>query len=272
MVYNVPARTLSAKILVYLSENPGATLKDLSQVFNISMNTLRNMIYRLRNNGYVEKAGNGYVLTSKGEWFVEKVLKSRETSHESITEEKHVEAPGREAAREASTSESMVKEEQYSGEEEGVVEEKPPSRDTVEDTGDLLKRIEMLETTLNELREKLEEVSSEIKRLKEQVVRGSKSRVRRKKEEVEKLPKPVMNIREALNTLGPLLDQLRLEGRVEIIGSIVVDREFYEEFKKKFPLPVKEAENLSPMEKTLLNEMIKDARVIKHAGREYRIV
>jgi uncharacterized protein (DUF342 family) len=130
----------------------------------------------------------------------------------------------------------------------------------------------MLETILNELRERLEEVSSEVRKLKERIIRESKNKMRHRKEEVEGLPKPVMNIREALNTLGPLLDQLRLEGRVEIIGSIVVDREFYEEFKKKFPLPVKEAENLSPMEKTLLNEMIKDARVIKHAGREYRLI
>ena len=81
-----------------------------------------------------------------------------------------------------------------------------------------------------------------------------------------------MNVREAMDTLGPLFDQLRLEGRIEIIGSIVVDKEFYEEFKKKFPIPIKEAENLSPLEKMLLNEMIKDARVIIHAGKHYKLI
>ena len=256
----VVAKTLTAKILVYLSENPGATIKDLSQVFNVNPNTIRNMIYRLRNNGYVEKAGNGYVLTSKGEWFVSKILKKEEVSESQ--EQVVVEGTEKKAGEESVHVHREVVETPKKQEVKQVVSGE-----------DIVKRISELEKEIEAIKKVIEDISREISELKEKIGVGRKSVESRDREKkVEGLPKPVMNVREAMDTLGPLFDQLRLEGRIEIIGSIVVDKEFYEEFKKKFPIPIKEAENLSPLEKMLLNEMIKDARVIIHAGKHYKLI
>jgi len=256
----VPAKTLTAKILLYLSENPGATIKDLSQVFNVSPATIRNMIYRLRNNGYIEKAGNGFILTSKGEWFVTRILGGgKEEKEEDI--------------RETKTSEVV----EAKVEESVEAEEKTKTRSTEKtvDRDNLMERIEALEKEIENLKKIIEMISSEIKDIRGKLdskTSGEEGRERKSEKKIEGLPKPVMNIREAMDSLGSLFDELRLEGRIEIIVSIVVDREFYEEFKKKFPLPIKEADALSPMEKMLLNEMIKDARVIVHAGKYYKLI
>jgi len=56
------------------------------------------------------------------------------------------------------------------------------------------------------------------------------------------------------------------------IGSLVVDSTFYHEFKSRFPLKVSDIDKLTTYEKLLLEEMRREALVILHAGKEYRLV
>lgn len=252
-----------AKILLYLNENPGATIKDLSQVFNVAPVTIRNILYRLKNNGYIEKAGNGYILTSKGEWFISHIILSGEKEEEIS---------------------STVKEKTEEGEKESISEKTESTktsqlektRDKILEkisSEDLFKKIEFLEREIENLKRIIENLSREVNRIRKEItIKNTSSEEKKQDRKSEKLPKPIMNIREALETLGPLFDELRMKGCIEVIGSVVVDREFYEEFRKRFPIPIKEVETLSPMEKILLDEMIKDARVIVHAGKYYKLI
>ncbi len=245
-------KTLTAKILEYLYENPGASIKDLSTEFSASIPAIRNTLYRLKNNGYVERVGNGYILTSKGEWFVTKIIRGekQEAIETDNALEEAVEKP-----KETQVSD-MIK----SGEEtyDRNIEEK-------------IKELEARILTLTKMFEKVMEELESLKRELKTEKRINKSEPKSEKK-LDKLPRPVMNVKEAINILGSRLDELKLEGRVEVIGSIVVDTSFYEEFKKKFPIPVNEVDKLSSMEKILLNEMIRDARVIVHAGKYYKLI
>ncbi|MET1160109.1 MAG: winged helix-turn-helix domain-containing protein [Thermoprotei archaeon] len=254
------AKTLTAKIMLFLYENPGASLKDISQYIGISVNTARTIIYRLRNNGFVDRAGNGYVLTSKGEWFVSNILLKKEESEKPETEE------SREEVQAALESESSGASSEYIETASVEVEHKRAEQG---DLRGLLDRVRKLENEVRKLYELLDKAMSEIKEIKEELARQQRRETSEKP--IEGLPKPVMNIKEAMDQLGPVFEELRLSGRIEIVGNLVVDRNFYEEFKKKFPIPVSEADKLPPMEKMLLQEMIRDARVIVRAGREYRL-
>ncbi len=62
------------------------------------------------------------------------------------------------------------------------------------------------------------------------------------------------------------------EGVAIPIGDYLVNPEFLDKFKKKFPLSVGEIEKMSPEERGLLDSLIKEGLVYLHAGREYRII
>jgi hypothetical protein len=51
-----------------------------------------------------------------------------------------------------------------------------------------------------------------------------------------------------------------------------VERNFLVDFIKKFPIPVDKVEELQPMEKAVFNELRREALIILHGGKEYKIV
>ncbi len=273
-------KTLTGKILEFINEFPGATLKEIAEYLEISPALTRSLIYKLKNNGYIEKAGKGYVLTKKGEWFVQNILKkAAKTSEESEkeveekTEEKNIEK----IEEKMSTHEISIFKEPHREE---------PTQQQVIDS--LVKRMNILEEHLKTLESRLQELLEELENLKKQVILAKASEQqsietqkpvkenivqppsRQKKH--DKLPEPIMSIQEARHKLGASLDTLIRTGKVEIIGNLVVDSEFYELFKKKFPLPIRDAEKLPPMEKRLLEEMNREAIVIIHAGKYYKLI
>jgi len=247
-------KTLTAKILEYIHDNPGASLKDLSRELGIGVNTLRTILYRLKNNGYVEKAGDGYILTSKGEWFVNKILRGEASTP--VEEKPSIEAEQTEEVEVSTQPQTMMERERIRVEEE------------------ISMRIESLEKRIEDLNKLVETLYKELELIKRELKRAKhvESASDVEKKELARLPEPVMNIKEAYNALGPVLEELKLRGRVEVVGNVVVDSNFYNEFKKKFPIQVSEVDKLSNMERILLDEMIRDARVIKHGGREYRLI
>ncbi|MEM4976428.1 MAG: Mn-dependent transcriptional regulator, partial [Desulfurococcaceae archaeon] len=72
--------------------------------------------------------------------------------------------------------------------------------------------------------------------------------------------------------LGGLLDKIIAENKLVRVGSLVVDAQFFSEFNSKFPIKVSDLDKLTSHERVLLEEMRKEALVILHAGREYRLI
>jgi len=272
----VTKKTLMLRILEFLREYSGATIKDISSSLGISMSLARTVIYRLRNNGYIEKAGKGYILTEKGEWFVNKFGEPRKTIEESGTGEKEIVQTVKDTAQSLTrpSEQTMVKApskpvEKIMEQEKRGKASKNVSEELVrtieQKIAEIEKEIKTLENTIAKLKEELEKTKEELRKAKLHGKRGIKK-------EEKGLPKPIMPINEAMSILGSLFNTLVYQGKIEVVGKLAVDKEYYDEFIKKFPLPVRDAEKLSPMEKTLLEEMKRDARVILYAGKEYRLV
>ncbi len=262
----MPKKTLMLRILEFLKEYSGATIKDIATTLGISMSLTRTVVYRLRNNGYIEKAGKGYILTDKGEWFVNKFGEPREESVEEVS----IEARSEEATYEIilpkeQEVEAEIKTQEYKTIYPKTTEE--PLTNLEEKICQIEKEIIRIEKQITGLRQELNKVREELKKAKIQ-------RIKEKKNEKEEkgLPKPIMYINEAMNALGSMFDTLVYQGRIEVVGRLAVDKKYYEEFIKKFPLSIREAEKLPPLEKTLLEEMKRDARIILYAGKEYRLV
>lgn len=231
--------TLTSKILQFLVENPGATIKELSLALGISQNLARKIIYRLKNKGFVEKSGDGYVLSGKGTWFLEDILKAKKEPRKK-----------RESEEKPSISKMIpIK-------EEGFSEELFSSR-----INDLMNKIKQIEEQLIKIKDELESLKKILDKWKktERVV-------------TRRLHKPVVSLQEAISMYGGLLESMRSEGSVILIGSLAVDREFYEEFRKKFPITIDDKEKLNEYEQILLEEMIKDARVIVSGGKLYKLI
>jgi len=266
----MPKKTLTAKILEFIKDNPGVGVKDIATMMNISPNLARRIVYSLKNSGYVEKTGMGYIVTTKGEWLLRKLLPSVDSSFE--------EAP--------TVIQASMKEERKTKHAEERVEEKnehleiEAKRDkielkTYEDLDNLKEKLFSLEKRLEEALSIIEETRKQIEELKRvlnEKIKEKKIKEDKSKEKPTKLPMPIMSIEEARSVLGPYFNTLVLNGRIEIIGSLAVDSSYYKEFRKKFPLSIKDAEKLPPMEQKLLEEMKRDARVIIHGGKYYKLI
>ncbi|MCD6195786.1 MAG: winged helix-turn-helix transcriptional regulator [Staphylothermus sp.] len=274
-------KTLTGKILEFIDEFPGATLKEIAEYLEISPALTRSLIYKLKNNGYIEKAGKGYVLTKKGEWFVQNILKKATRTSEET--EKEVE-------KKTEEEKTIEKIEEKTVAHEINIFKKPPKEEPIQQQAieSLMKRMNMLEEHLKTLESRLQELLEELENLKKQIslaktsgqlgietqktVKENLVQPPPRQKRQDKLPEPIMSIQEARHRLGTSLDTLIRTGKVEIIGNLVVDSEFYELFKKRFPLSIRDAEKLPPMEKRLLEEMNREAIVIIHAGKYYKLV
>jgi len=77
-------RTYTHIILEYLNMYPGSSVKDISDSTGLSPLIVRKILYKLKNDNYVEKSGNGYVLTERGsrllEYISSKIPEHRETT------------------------------------------------------------------------------------------------------------------------------------------------------------------------------------------------
>lgn len=229
------------EILKYIKENPGASPKDVALALGLDQSSVKKIIYKMRGKGFLEKAGGGYVLTSKGEWFLGKISG------------KHVE-------KKTIETETRVSER---------VERGVEAREEV-DSHDLLNRLNDIENKIKKIEAMVENIKRELNSIKsfvEKTIEAERSSVIRRT-----LPIPVMSIQDAKQTLGPSFDTYRSEGRIVIIGSLVVDRDFYENFKKKFPIMISDKDKLSELEQVLLEEMIRDARVIISSGKQYKLI
>lgn len=237
---DVLSRTLTAKILRFLAENPGATIKEVSRALGISQDLARSVIYRLRNKGFIEKSGDGYVVIGKGEWFLKDVLKAK--------------------------AEGDVKERESEAAEQTSIETMQGGLETSREQ--IISKINELMGKVKSIEEQLAGIKEELKVLEKRVYEGRVA----ERSVTRRLHKPVVSLQEAVSIYGGLLESMRSEGSVIVVGSLAVDREFYDEFRKKFPIPVDDKSKLSEYEQILLEEMIRDARVIVSGGKLYKLI
>ncbi|MEZ0393752.1 MAG: helix-turn-helix domain-containing protein [Desulfurococcaceae archaeon] len=126
--------------------------------------------------------------------------------------------------------------------------------------------LEEVRREIRELRERVEALERRLEKVEAAVLRGRQER------RGAALPRPVMSAAEALQALGHKLEEALASGRAVRVGSLVVEGSFFEEFCRRFPMGVEEAERLKGPERLLLEEMRREGMVILQAGRELRLV
>jgi DNA-binding MarR family transcriptional regulator len=249
----VSLKPLTYRVLEALYKNPGLSAKELSELLGVSVEKTRSVLYKLKSSGFVEKAGRGYVLTERGVRFLEYLEKSKRPARCESAEGAAGETTRtrEEAAREVAPS-------PLTPESRGGEVVTPAHANALEE---LRKRIEVLEKRLEDL---------------ERTVRDLERALQARQKRAESsgfLEEPVMFYSDAVSRYGQaLVERLISEGRVKRVGVLLVDSEFYREFRAKFPIKVQDVDKLSHHEKVLLDEMRREAMVVLFAGREYRLV
>lgn len=237
-------RTYTHVILEYLNTYPGSSIKDISNSTGLSPVIVRKILYKLKNDNYVEKSGNGYVLTERGSRLLEYIA-SKTIQH-------------RESAEKAQESSAQL--EKLTGER--VKEGYEPLPESVSESiaDETRLRLDAIEKRLSRIEKEIEELRKALNYLIEP------------RRESKMMPSPVLSFNDAQAVLGSLFERMLYEGKVVRIGKLIVERSFYDQFKKKFPLKTSDIEKLSDTEKILLEEMRREALVILYAGRELRLV
>lgn len=248
-------KPLTYRVLEALYKNPGLSAKELSELLGVSVEKTRGVLYRLKSSGFIEKAGRGYMLTERGVRFLEYLEKSRRPaqreSAEGVAGKTETTRTSEEVAREVAPS-------PLTPESRGGEVVTPAHANALEE---LRKRIEVLEKRLEDLERTVRDLE-----------RALQARQKRAESSVF-LEEPVMFYSDAVGRYGQaLVERLISEGRVKRVGVLLVDSEFYREFRAKFPIKIQDVDKLSHHERVLLDEMRREAMVVLFAGREYRLV
>jgi len=244
------SKPLVRRVLEILHENPGLSVKELSTLLDISVERVRGLLYKLKSSGFIERAGKGYMLTERGLRFLEYLEKSKAPVHR---EEKPVEDTTR--VHEETPQPNLPETPITRGIQ--VATELVHLQDSIVD---LKKRVEALEKRIVELEKALRNLEKAIQ-------------AKQKRSESLVLEEPVMFYSDVVNKYGQVyIEKIISENKVKKIGALVVDNEFYKEFRAKFPIKIQDVDKLSHHEKILLDEMRREAMVVLFAGREYRLV
>ena len=250
-------KSLTHKVIEYLRDNPGASVKDIALALGISTNLARAIVYRLKSKGLLEKSGRGYILTSYAESMISKTLHERK-------EEKVKETTSFKEGGETKVEETIV-ETKAVEERENITAQKAYS--VIE------RRLSDIESKIRELENMLNEVKNEFNKIKKIYMRIRSVKNEKSGASVtEKIQKPVMSIVEAKQLYGDHLTTLIYTGKVVVVGSLVVDSSYYNKFLSKFPISRKDAEKLPEPEKILFEELRKEGRIYLHCGKEYRLI
>jgi predicted transcriptional regulator len=250
-------KPLFLRVLELLRDNQGLQLREISTLLESSVNKVRAVLYELKAKGYIEKAGKTYVLTDKGRRFLEYIEHTRTATVKAETAEQDK----TQVTPQTKTSIKVS---------ERITVETDRERQTVElkaETGDVRLMLENVLTKVHDLEKKI----ANLERTVRDIEKAIESLHRRKQEEFS-IEAPIMPYSYAQAKLGGLLDKLIAENKLVRVGSLVVDAQFYSEFKSKFPIKVSDLDKLTSHERVLLEEMRKEALVILHAGREYRLI
>jgi len=239
--------SLYEKVLKYLIENPGATPREIADNIGVSISTVRKILYKLRDRGLVRRGETGYIATKVN---IENIKYTENFT--TITTEK--------AQHNTRT---------YTQEKQNIIEH----IDTMNHKR-LYEIISKITKMLNELSAKVNTLEKEVEELRKilrnQDVSDKQIRTKDKLSLIIKNRK-IMPINEVLGYLSKPLEEYVNNGVVIILGNHVIDKEFYESFKSKFPLKIDSIKELTNKEKILLKLLIEEGLIYLHAGREYRL-
>lgn len=240
---------IQQRILKYLIENPGATPREIADNIGISISKVRRILYMLRDKGLVRRVGTGYTairIDMKG------------------GEQKEIEE---QIGQEQEKQRSQMKE----------YERERVSNLSRLDYTWLYEIISKITKTVNELSNRVDRIEKELNELKGIIGKQSSKRETIKKTRVNdqlikllKLEK-IVTVKEALNyATKPLEDYVNKELAI-VFKNYIIDKEFYDGFKNKFPLTIESIKKLTEKEKLLLKLLIEEGLVYLHAGREYKL-
>jgi len=240
-------------VLNFLKENPGSKPREIAEALGISYNRVRIALYKLREKGLVMRTEKGYTATYRAEFrpFREEgkhiVLRQvREDAVQTLSEKLSI------LEKKVSTMERRIEE------VENVLEKlKTEIRDLEVISKKLSRNLDTLKSKLNEF------------------LKYSKKYMVRKQVEDEFLSllsaEKILSINKARSLANrPIEDYVR-ENKVVVVSSYVVDKEFYDEFRKLFPISKDEVKLLDEKFKLLLRVMIDEGLAYLHRGIEYRI-
>lgn len=126
-------------------------------------------------------------------------------------------------------------------------------------------RVKALESRVSELSRLVKSLHLELESVKKYLATYRQS-------SNSKESKSVMEYVEASTLYGEKLQSLIYSGKLIKVGNIVVDAEFYRLFIGKFPIKLREVDELSNEERTLLEALKETGEVYLYAGKEYRLV
>ena len=137
-----------------------------------------------------------------------------------------------------------------------------------------------LDTEINELRSEVNELKKVIESLCEKVskieaeftllMKSLKSE-KKVKDEVSEVGKDVIMRIDVARNRGVSVESLVRSGNYVIVGNYLVSQSFMEEFRKRFPISLKEIKSLTNEERELLNAMVSEGLAYLYAGKEYRL-
>ncbi|MEM0348464.1 MAG: winged helix-turn-helix domain-containing protein [Zestosphaera sp.] len=230
------------KIIEYLKSNPGAMPREIADALGVSIGMVRIALLRLRELGYVVRSGKGGYVVKSGAGDLG-ARKSVEDFYEETQKQ---------AKREASTR-----------------AEKDSS--TLREHLDI--EISELRNEVNELKKIVESLSDRVNKIETEFTLLMKSLKTEKKvrEEVSEASVDAIVRVDILRNRGVSVDSLVRSGNYVVVGNYVVLHSFMEEFKKRFPISLREVKNLKDEERELLNAMVSEGLAYLHAGKEYRL-
>ncbi|MEM2040165.1 MAG: winged helix-turn-helix transcriptional regulator [Zestosphaera sp.] len=230
------------KIIEYLKSNPGAMPREIADALGVSIGMVRIALLRLRELGYVVRSGKGGYVVKSGAGDL-----GARKSVEDFYEETQKQAK-REASARAEKDSSTLREH-------------------------LDIEISELRSEVNELKKIVESLSDRVNKIETEFTLLMKSLKTEKKvrEEVSEASVDAIVRVDILRNRGVSVDSLVRSGNYVVVGNYVVLHSFMEEFKKRFPISLREVKNLKDEERELLNAMVSEGLAYLHAGKEYRL-
>lgn len=231
------------KIIEYLKTNPGAMPREIADALGVSIGMVRIALLRLRESGYVVRSGKGGYVVKPGSGDLE----TRRYADIDAYEEPRKQVRG-EAGTQFERDLSALRE--Y-----------------------LNAEISRLRSEVDELRKIIESLSDRVSKVETEFTLLMKSLKPEKKarEEVSEVGGDVIMRVDVARNRGISVDSLVRSGDYVIVGNYLVSQSFMEEFKKRFPISLKDIKNLASEERELLNAMVSEGLAYLHGGKEYRL-
>lgn len=262
--------SLEEEIINYLRENPGASIREIAEALGLSYSIVRSILYKLRNSGVVSKSEKGFYILRERTRYISPKRGVTQTSINVISD--NVEY------LRSSINEIMKRIENLEMKYENIHKDLAylsSVKDLISQLKDLTNRINSKVTILEK---EIANLKKQIEALSKQALLAKRGLISREKDQKNPLQSMLMSrgiieVEEAkrivdLRTIHELVEN----DKAIIIGPYVVSKEYYNIFKRKFPIPLGEERRLSGIERKLLKVMLSEGLAYIHGGKEYRVI